>query len=441
MPNTYIQVMLTYLRHPFGVLQRYLLISIILYIFAMLFLPSILIEKHICVSIILLLFMILFSCWTIHAKEQFADARASLTPGFRKVHGIVSIIVALVFVVLLPGVVALLINWQTIGLVSLMTFLFGIILWTILRLGNTFLSLIAAVWIFTLFEQIQSSIEKIASGNALIFLGVGAVLSITGIIRLFLLNEEKPEYNLNLKFSIYDSQGWRRWFTNRRAVRMIYHSRHATDSYWSRILRWNFSNSPVWSALFHAAYINLSLMLFYFLTDETFLPEIRLLVATLMPLFLVIRQFNKKSRFMAQDLMMPVRRDTYLKQVAMSFITHQLIWWGAFMTVTVLLIFTSVAKPAPEFLFISISYSLMAQIGSFGLVIWISSFGSTILNFFNFLIITKVFFYVMIPFISYFNKLTLIPWWSLLLGVFYAALGLELASCGYDRWMVKDFDS
>ena len=141
---------------------------------------------------------------------------------------------------------------------------------------------------------------------------------------------------------------------------------------------------------------------------------------------------------MAQDLMMPVRRDIYLKQVAMSFATRLFIQWAVFLTMTILLMFTSVVKPTPEFLFISISYSLMGLIGSFGLVIWISSFGSTILNIYNFLLIIKIIFYVMIPFISAFNTQTLIPWWSPILGAFFVSIGLMLTENGYRRWMVAD---
>ena len=143
---------------------------------------------------------------------------------------------------------------------------------------------------------------------------------------------------------------------------------------------------------------------------------------------------------MAQDLIMPVRRDAYLKQVAMSFAASLFIQWVIFMTVTVLLMFTSATKPTPEFLFISVSYSLMGLICSFGVVIWISSFGSTVLNIYNFLIIIKVIFYVMIPFISTFNTLTLIPWWSPVLGAFLVSIGLILTEHGYRRWMDMDID-
>ncbi len=464
MSNPYIQVTLTYFRHPFGVLQRYLLLTIILYIFAMLFLPSILLaEKHIFVSILLLLFMIQFAYWTIHVKEQFADPRASLTPGFRKVHGVVSTIVAFVSVIPLPALIASPIGWQALGFVSATTFLFGIILWAILRLGNNFIILMVSGWIFTLFAPTQNSIEKIVSESTFIFLGAGAVLSITGIIRLFLLDEEKPEYHLNLKNTIdgrtersgspwrkletSNSLGLRRRFTNRTAARMIYYARNASDSYWSRMHRWNFSNRFVWSALFHATLINLFLMLIYSLANGTFLPEIRIHVATLMPIVIVNKQFIKKGRFMARDLMMPVKRDAYLKQVGISFAASLFVQWGVFLVVTVLLMFTSAEKPTPEFVIVSVFYSAMSQIWGCGLFIWLSSFSFAIMSIMNYLIIIKAIFLVMISFVSTGNPQEIISGWALIIGWCYLGLealfvylGVMLAAKGYDRWMVADFD-
>ena len=140
---------------------------------------------------------------------------------------------------------------------------------------------------------------------------------------------------------------------------------------------------------------------------------------------------------MAQDLMMPVRRDAYLKQVGMSFATSQFIQWGVFLTVTVLLMFTSDAKPTPEFLIISISYSVMIQIWLFGLAVWISSFSSTIMNF---LVFITVFFLVMFTFMSAFKPQMMIPWWPLILGALLACLGLLLTWWGYRRWLVADLN-
>lgn len=178
-------------------------------------------------------------------------------------------------------------------------------------------------------------------------------------------------------------------------------------------------------------------ILIYYLTDGSFLPGIRIFVATLLPIVLVNRQFNEKSRFMALDLMMPVRRDAYLKQVGMSFATSHFIQWGVYMTVTVLLMFTSVARPTPEFLIISISYSLMIQIGLFGLVIWIRSFRSTLMNF---LVLIAALILVMLTFMSAFKPQMMIPRWPLILGALLACLGLLLTWWGYRRWMVADFD-
>ena len=458
MPNRYFQVARTYLQRPFCSLRRSLIISGILCLFVLLFFDSGSSGKHEFPPVFLFPFIALFAYWAIHVEGQFADARASLTPGFRKVHGVVATIFAIVFVILLPGVVAPLIGWQSLGFVSISTFLFGIILWFILRPSFTFVLLMMAGLIFIAQKPILNGIEQIFCGKepiqAFIIISIGVILSITGIIRLFLLNEEKPEYHLNLKFpkdgqdKLSDlqwrklekaySRGWRRWFANRPVGRMIYHARHATDSYWSRIQRWNSSNRSVWYALFNATYINLFLILIYSLSNGTFLPGIRIAMATFLPVFLVNKQYNEKTRFMAQDLMMPVRRDAYLKQVGMSFATSQFIQWGAFLFVTVLLMFPSAAKPTPEFLIISISYSLMIQIGLFGLAIWISSLRSTIMNFL-FPIVT----FLSVMFImamSGFNAQMTVPWWSLIMGALFACLGLLLAWRGYRLWMVADFD-
>ena len=259
MPNPYFQVARTYLQRPARLLHRSLLISIVSGIFF--FHAFMFFSRGWILQFYLFPFIVLFSCWGIHVKEQFAAPRASLMPGFRKAHGVVATIAAFGFVILLPGLTALLINRQPIGFISITIFLSGIILWALLRLGNTSLPLIAVIWISTIFNPTRNVIEKIVSGKepvqVLIIISIGAILSITGFIRLFLLNEKNPEYHLNLNSAIYDFRGWRRWFTNRRSVRMIYHARHASDFYWSKILRWNFLNSSVWWALFYAIFFKI----------------------------------------------------------------------------------------------------------------------------------------------------------------------------------------
>ena len=79
----------------------------------------------------------------------------------------------------------------------------------------------------------------------------------------------------------------------------------------------------------------------------------------------------------------------------------------------------------------------MIQIWWFGMVIWISSFRSTIMNF---LVVIAAFFLVMFTFMSAFKPQMMIPRWLLILGVLLAFLGLFLTWWGYRRWMVADFE-
>ena len=141
---------------------------------------------------------------------------------------------------------------------------------------------------------------------------------------------------------------------------------------------------------------------------------------------------------MAQDLMMPVIRDAYLKQVGISFATSHFILWGGFLTVSVLWIFTEYTKPSPELLIFFISYSLMIQIWLFGFAIWVLSFRSinvTILIMFIAAILSAMPISVM-PFTAQ----AMIQWRHFImpLGCLLGAIGLLLAWWGYRRWVVVD---
>ncbi len=429
MPNPYFQVARTYLQRPARLLHRSLFISGILFFNIYIFFN---VGKVL--QFYLFLFIVLFSCWSVHVKEQFATPRASLTPGFRKIHAVVATTAATVLVILLPGVTALLINRQPIGLISITTLLFGIILWAILRLGNIFFPIIAAGLVLTLFVPIRENIEKIVSGNEpvqiFIIMSIGIILSITGIIRLFLLNEDNSEYRLSFKSLMHKSRGWRRWFASRTAARMIYHARHAADSCWSRMHRWNFLNRSVLSALF--------LTIFFKLLSTSvghFNETVNFQGATIIPLILLIYEFNKKRRFMAQDIMMPVSRDSYLKELGISFAFIQFIAWTLAIAVSIVWIFIVSAKPNPEFFIYSITYSFMMQIWMFGLAIWIYS--SRITPLYLILIIIT---WLSVEYMKALDVQMVVPWKPLILGVLLALLGLLLTWRGYRRWMVKDFD-
>ena len=75
----------------------------------------------------LMLAMFLFGMFAIHVKNQFANSRARLTPGFRRVHATVAAAAALLLAVLLPTMLIWLADLRSVGLVALMVFLFGAI--------------------------------------------------------------------------------------------------------------------------------------------------------------------------------------------------------------------------------------------------------------------------------------------------------------------------
>lgn len=459
MSNPYIQVALTYLRHPFRSFGRSLLISIVLFLLVVFFFVTGRTEQdHTLKPFQLLLFVVFFAFFATHLKEQFANSRASLTPGFRKAHGMVALIVAIFFSIILPGIMAPMIGWQSFGFVAILMPLFGAILWFILRPGGTFSLVIMAVWIPILFPAIQKSLEQIALGNkpfqAFTFFGVGAVLSITGIIRLFLLHEELPEYHLNLQIPIdgrikhsdlqwqkmekWYSQGWRHRWANKPIVNLIYHARHATDSYWSRVNRWNYSNLRVWVAFFLAIVINLVVTVMDVFTDTRLPLPIEVFIATLIPAFVAIGFFNVKNRFIAQDLMMPVRRDSYLKELGMSFASSQFIVWAVIMAVSITWMCTATEKTSPDSLAYATTYSIMMQIWMFGLAAWILSFRSVYLTF---IIMNIAVIFTATPILAFEEKI-LMQWRSfiLLFGGLLAAVGLLLTWWGYRRWLVADFN-
>lgn len=458
MPNPYFQVARTYLQRPFCSLQRSLIISGVIIFFAFLFFNNDSGAKHEFLPVYLFPFIALSAYWAVHVKGQFADARASMTPGFRKVHTVVATVAAIVFVIILPGVTAPLIEWQSLGFISISTLLFGIILWFVLRPGTIFFLLMIGGFISIQQKPVYNVIDQIFSGKepfqVFIILSIGVILSITGIIRLFLLNEEIPEYHLNFKKTKYGQaelsglqwqrmeksnfwQWWRRLVSGL-AARMIYHARHSADSCWSRIHRWDYSGLSVWTALIYAAFLNLVFTLIDFFNNANSPPAIIITMATIMPILLANKLLKAKNSFFSRELMMPVRRDAYLKQTGMLFASRQFTGWWVIIALSVVWMFTRTAKPDPEFLIYSVSYSLMMQIWFFGLTVWLSSFRSSIMSF-MIGIIAVIFAGINITALE--GKI-MIQWRHLIMpfGCLLEILGLLLAWWGYRRWLARDFD-
>ncbi len=405
-----------------------------------------------------MLLIVFFAYWVPHLKERFADARASLVPGFRWVHGMVAIVMAAVFSILLPGVTAPLIGWQCLGFFSITILIFGLILWITLHPGPTFVLIVGVGWLSTFLPTIQRGIEQIAWGykpaHAFILMAIGAVLSITGMIRLFQLNEDMPEYHLNIVFpkngrsQFSDlqwrkieksySRGWRNWYANRPIVTMIHHARNAADSNWSKMRRWHFKTITVWSAFILALVFNLAIKLVVYFTDSNFSATFSVFMPTLISAIITVMIPAAKNRHFSYDIMMPVRREIYLKQLGGYLAIRHVTIWGVMMAVSIFWMLIAAVKPSPGFLAYGIIYSIAIQIWMFGVTVWIFSFRKIIMT-------------ILIMYIAILPTATLILTFDAqimiqrrpLITLFVcclAAIGLLLTWRGYRRWLVADLD-
>ena len=197
--NPYVQVALTYLRRPFSSWKLGLLF--VFGFFAMLLVSLVGGRNGNHREFIfpqVMPFVFLFVFLVVHAKDQFVDSRAHLTPGFRRIHATIAGAAVFVCAVFLPAVFAWLIGWHPTGFVAVMLLLFGEIFWILLSLSG-WLSWLALIgWLLLLTEPGRQLSQQFVSGKfgyqAVGIMAVGAVVILLGGIRLFRLNEDMPEY-------------------------------------------------------------------------------------------------------------------------------------------------------------------------------------------------------------------------------------------------------
>jgi hypothetical protein len=463
MPNPYLQVALTYVRRPFSsVLQSFLTLVILFMLNSSFFIIGMAGgydgNHHEFLPFHLLLFIVLFAYWGIHSKEQFADARASLIPGFRTVHGTVASLTAIFFGIVLPATIAPMIGWQSIGFVSLTVLLFGAILWFVLLQNNVLGWLILFGFAATFTTPVRGGLEQIVLGHspvhAFTLFGTGAILSIAGIVRLFRINEEMQEYHLKLdvhnrggQFQMSGLQ-WQRFFKRhyiggrgrlfeKFMARLIYHARHGSDSNWSGVHRWVVSYFSVWStcSCFIGFYFVLLFMSWFLGEGENMIYAFPVIFSS----FGTFQQLRSKKPFLSRDLVMPVKRDAYLKQLGMAAAESYLVDWGTCMAVLILLTFTAAVKLPSELLAYTIAFSALAQIWFFGLEVWLLSFRSIVLT-----SVTLIFAVVLTtaPLVVLIAPFSPTKWrlLALLMGGLLACFGLLLTWQAYRRWLVTDFD-
>ena len=201
--NPYVQVALTYLRRPFSSSQGWI-VSVAFVFMSIGCCPIFCSGSRHDIAAAplyfpLMLAMFLFGMFAIHVKDQFANSRARLTPGFRRVHATVAAAAALLLAVLLPTMLIWLADLRSVGLVALMVFLFGATFcWVALQWG--LLSWLIVLGFFSTFtEPIRILLWWLISGKfeaqAAAILALGAAIALLGGIRLVGLNEDMPAYH------------------------------------------------------------------------------------------------------------------------------------------------------------------------------------------------------------------------------------------------------
>ncbi len=454
--RAYVQVALTYIRHVrslgrIGYLIAggvVLLLQLISSVF--LFLEDI---PH----LLLILATGLFLCIAVHVKEQFAAPRSHLTPDFRRVHAAVAGVAALILTVLLPLLLTWLAGSFSVGLAALMLSLFGATLWLVLHWAAWW-SWILVIWLMVLIPKMPSSdLALLWSGRfeplAFLLLLVGVIITMLGGIRLINLNEETWGYHRGIRSARATKsqqtgeseadgpprpRGLNRWLHDRQMATFTRHARHASTSRWSSVCRWQVGMIVGWSCWLMSFGCVLFLFLWFWITsaelDTVFLF---LIFSILMPSILLVSTLYQRKHTLGYELLMPVERGTYLKQLGTAAALSQLQVWLAMNIAAILWCLIVIRQPLPIAGVASILIiSALFQVFVFGVAVLLSLQDSNVLGL-ALLIVAAV------PLmLAWGLSRPLAEWQYPAMGVMavFAAFGLLLTYSAYRRWLAADID-
>ena len=403
-------------------------------------------------------FCFLFVYLTMHAKDQFANPRAHLMPGFRRVHGTIFAAAAIVFALLVPAMFSWLLGWHSLGFVAISLLLFGAILWSVLLLPSSawpmWLIMVGAV--LANVEPGQSWTQQLVFGKlelqAAAILLLGAAITLLGAVRLLRLNEDMREYT------------WLKWDLARRRVELIgyrpapgnragraaerhvawltRHARRATASRWSRVCRWQTMPGVglrVWPVA---------------IGSVLFFEVLRRTAAQPMPLgpicFGQILFFPAcasmgfaiaHGRMLAYESLRPVDRSSYVRETGMSLLSCHLRIWGVIGSVLILWLLATQQPYSPLVLANAALISAAAQLCTFGGAMWAARLGPQGIMVFGF--IGALLLGAVMSSVLLFSNQWAIMFPPVLVTILAAAilagLGLLLTWTAYRRWLTADF--
>ena len=294
----------------------------------------------------LLLFLDVEICCmlALHIRTQFSHPQARLIPDFRKVHGIVACGAAMVACVVLPTAFSLLVRLRPVGFVAIVTLLFGIALWLVmLRQTWVFPMVVAALFIGGVKPTIALIVSLTSAqceAGILMIVSLAVVIIACAGFRLWHLTEDSPGYRFpNQTSGVLKTQdeergdaedSWLIVLLHRGASqRMIRHARLAATSRWSQVWRWQ-AEQAVWSPLFRSAPVIFMFAIFAWLgrgLDARSVSFMLIFLAFFLPSTFWPDQCARKGAAVAHELLLPVSRSAYVKQLGIGTMLNQFQAW------------------------------------------------------------------------------------------------------------------
>jgi hypothetical protein len=361
MGNPYVQVALTYARRWRLIGYGVLLLAVISPTAA-----SIVFEKESLQDLLLKPFIpffaaCLFMALASHVRQQFAHCRSHLMPGFRRVHLAVATVVVFIVAILTPAIFTWLTGLHSVGLVALTLMLFSANLWITLaastRLGATLWLFQAAGWGALFADSFRNAVAQFAQGrfepSAVALLIVGIVTTALGLRKMAQLNEDAPWYHgwADISAEQYriaseraagkrsSRPGRRERCEERRMAKLIEHARQAPVSWWSGVRRWQVMmgiGRSSWLIWLVATFVTLLLGTWFTKGRSGILSTGGILqnlvvypVLAIFPIPTLLGQFVQRQGMAGRELLLPVERGLYLRQLGTAAAISQLHCWSA----------------------------------------------------------------------------------------------------------------
>lgn len=373
MANPYCQVALTYVRRwRSSYMNSLMLFAVVLMVMASVYANASTKRPPPVFFLMFAYFAInLFLGLSLHVRQQFADSRSRLMPGFCRVHITVATVVMALFVIVLPVAITCVVGLHSAGLVAVSLSLFAAVFWVALLASlwlSVMIGLILAAGCFAMFtEPVCSAVVAFAEGGceplaiALLFASTAAIA--VGMRRMVRLNEDSPFFRgwtagwedrcrcLASEKSARDelaSRGFRERCEERRVEKLLEHTRQAPLSPWSGVCRWQVMlpfGRTTW--LFWVVAAGLLLLLWTWMLRQPWITRdhahvtqavmpAMLVFLIIFPIAALMGQFMQRKGQVGRELLLPIDRGLYLRQVGLAAALCQIQAWSAVCVATFL---------------------------------------------------------------------------------------------------------